>query len=429
MMDPAVRDFFNERKDAWLKKNTNAKMSDQELKDKQQEGDALFSREVWLPKAAKKAESRAFSSHPSKFSHPSTGVGDKNRKNKTYVTPIISKPSSLPDGYVRSGNVAAKLDSIGNAAALDVDEFLTLTMTDGESLLSHLQADSTLAKKIFTVDSVSYDDLRAEFLAMAKESVEPVTSSKVKQVYFPVLGGYHLLSILMPSGIFFEMRKRLDRLRFGEEVDGVNLLKLAKERRKNNEFHEQGYSEIYGLTTIGFGGTKPQNISVLNNKNGGKGHLLLSAPPQLRKRDIRFPTKDFFSQTVHYLQCKDLFNRLHKLYETSNNNRYIRKARDAYYDEIVAHIINKMWQIREISNEQYVSATNQLPSDQKIWLLEENQSVRESEDEWLNSIEGAIIRFIFHGYEKILAKKAVKLGDGEYDHIKTIVSQHREALR
>lgn len=94
-----------------------------------------------------------------------------------------------------------------------------------------------------------------------------VTSSKIKQVYFPVWlddEDYHLLSILTPSGLLFEMRRRIDDIRFSEQT------KTLRDLKRKGEYSEVGFKEIYGLTTIGFGGTKPQNISVLNNQNAGK---------------------------------------------------------------------------------------------------------------------------------------------------------------
>ncbi|TOM55970.1 type I-F CRISPR-associated protein Csy1, partial [Vibrio parahaemolyticus] len=71
--------------------------------------------------------------------------------------------------------------------------------------------------------------------------------------------------------------------------------------------------EIYGLTTIGYGGTKPQNISVLNNQNAGKAHLLPSLPPQIAQRKRRLPTYDFFTNTVNPWQVKETLEAFHGL--------------------------------------------------------------------------------------------------------------------
>ena len=83
---------------------------------------------------------------------------------------------------------------------------------------------------------------------------------------------YHLLSVLSPSNLMFKLKERIN-LRFSDEA------KTAREARKNNKYHQDGYSEVFNISVIGFGGTKPQNISVLNNQNGGTSYLLLSVPP------------------------------------------------------------------------------------------------------------------------------------------------------
>ncbi|MBU3017923.1 type I-F CRISPR-associated protein Csy1 [Paraglaciecola agarilytica] len=439
-MDKTITAFFDERKAAWLKKNLKASMSEVEVRDKEQECETVFALKNWLPDAANRAKSRAMTSHPSKFTHPSTGVGPKNRKNFTYVTPIICNAGAESDGFLRTGNVklANPIDSIGNAGELDVDEFLTLVMADGQNLIQHLEQDTELALSLFTLPNVdeaqNYVSLKQGFLAMTSAGSDVVTSSKIKQVFFPILNhpnenavnsdSYHQLSILTASGMVFELRKRLDAMRFGDDI------KFAREQKKNSQAH-QGFSEIYNLTTIGYGGTKPQNISVLNNQNGGKAHLFMSAPPVLKNRNIHFPRTDFFAQTVNYFQCKHQFHQLHKLYSRDNNNMLIRAERDEYYQSVVDHIIEKMWQVRSVALEQYMPTASQLSSAQKTWLCQndESKTLRETTDDWLDEIIKSVSTFVFHGYEKILGKKAIKFGYGEHKHMQQIVLQNKEAFR
>jgi CRISPR-associated protein Csy1 len=438
MVDPAITIFFDERKAAWLKKNISANMSEMEAREKEIECETFFSLQKWLPNAAKRAGSRAFTSHPSKFGHPSTGIGKANKKNFTYVTPLICKPKFAPDGFLKSGSVNVELDSLGDAAALDVDKFLSLKMFDGQTLIQHINLDSELVKNLFALPNVqddeNYQSFKNGFLAITTNDAEAVTSSKIKQVYFPVSAeqngnsltadNYHQLSILTASGILFELRKRLDAMRFGDAI------KLARDKKKNNQLHE-GYCEIYNLTTIGYGGTKPQNISVLNNQNGGKAHMFMSAPPQLKNRNIHFPHTDFFSQTVNYFQCKNQFYQLHKLYSRDDNNIHIRAERDEYYQSVIDHIIEKMWQVRSIALEQYNPSVNQLHLSQKTWLCEDEASktLRDTTDEWLDGIVKSVSTFLFYGYEKILGKKAVKFSDVEHKHIQQLVLLNMEALR
>jgi CRISPR-associated protein Csy1 len=433
MVDKEITTFFDERKDAWLKKNISATMSEVDVREKEMECVAKFALKQWLPNAANRAGQMSISTHPCTFSHPSS------RKNKNgYASSIIANSNRVNDGFLRSGNVAVDADALGNAAALDVYKFLNLVMEDGQTLIKHMEQDTDLALSLLTLSNAdenqNYQKLKQGFLAMSSDVGESITSSKIKQVFFPIIDdfiaqqpiavNYHQLSILTASGIVFELRKRLDGIRFGDAI------KIARDKKKNNQQHE-GYCEIYNLTTIGYGGTKPQNISVLNNQNGGKAHMFMSAPPQLKNRNIHFPHTDFFSQTVNYYQCKNQFYQLHKLYSREDNNIHIRAERDEYYQSVIDHIIEKMWQVRSIALEQYNSSVNQLQSSQKAWLCEDEASktLRDTTDEWLDGIVKSVSTFLFYGYEKILDKKAIKLSDSEHKHIQKLVLLNKEALR
>ena len=422
MLDLAVSEFFEDRKTAWLKKNLKPSMTGIEVEEKKNECDENFSLKQWLPNAAKRAGQISISTHPCTFSHPSS------RKNKNgYATSIIANSKQKNDGFLRSGNVSVASDALGNAAALDVYKFLMLVMADGQTLIQHLEKDSDLAVKLFTQANddgpLSYQSLKDGFLAMTSAGSENVTSSKIKQVYFPLNNdGYHQLSLLTASGILFEQRKRIDSIRFGDEI------KISREKKKANQEYGS-YKEIYNLTTIGYGGTKPQNISVLNNQNGGKAHMFMSAPPQLKNREVHFPNSDFFSQSVRYFHCVFQFKKLHALYLRDDNNMHIRSERDDFYQSIIDYVIEKMWQIREIASGQYNDEFNNLPNAQKIWLCTQHEELRILEDDWLDDILKGLTTFLFHGYEKILGKKAIKLGDAEYKYMQSIVIKNKEALR
>lgn len=425
-MNGTISKFFDERKEAWIKKNVKTSMEENEILELHEKSAIEFSRQIWLPNASKRAKQISMATHPCTFSHPSA------RKNKNgYVTSIIAKADYRDDGFLRTGNVEVQKDALGNAAALDVHKFLTLIMPDGKQLIEHIQEESALARSILTIHTKSYDELRDEFLAMVTSSTELVTSSKIKQVYFPVEESYHQLSILINSGMLFELRKRLNKIRFGADEEEKKGLKELRAKKRNFEFSEKGYSEIYDLTTIGYGGTKPQNISVLNSKNGGKAQLLYSMPPTLDKRDFYFPKTNFFKESISIWEFKKTFFALDILYKTDYNNKNIREARDAYYGEIIDKVIAKMWAIRSVSIEQYYVKNSKLKEYQKIWLHEEYQEKREQEDEWLDKVIQEIARWIIDvGYKKVIGEKEyIKFGKGETLHVLALLEKYKEALR
>lgn len=420
MLDPMIEDFFKERKEAWLKKNLKASMEESEVREQEQACEDVFALNNWLPNAAKRAGQISLATHPCTFSHPSA------RKNKNgYVSSIIAKADRVADGLLRSGNLQVEPDALGNAAALDVYKFLTLMMADGDTLLEHLQQDSELANNLLARAESDVVELKNGFLAMVAAKDEAITSSKIKQVYFPVTEeetGYHLLSTLSHSGHIFEMRQRLDRLRFSDET------KAARELRRNNQFSAVGYQEIYNLTTIGYGGTKPQNISVLNNQNAGKAHLLLSMPPELSPRRVRLPTRNFFSDVLYPKQLQQTFQAFHRLLNADYNNQKIRNARDYRIQEYLDQLILKMWQVRRAFAEQPKSRPEHLEGYQKQWLLPEYEAERTSDAAWLNTVVDDATRHFIFSYQKIAGKSAIQLGDTEFEAFSRIIEQNKEAL-
>nr|PMJ45154.1 type I-F CRISPR-associated protein Csy1 [Vibrio cyclitrophicus] len=418
MIDPAIEAFFAERKDAWFKKNISAAMDEQLLREKQQECEQNFLLSNWLPDAAKRAGQISISSHPCTFSHPSA------RKNKNgYVSSVIAKNTAQTDGFLRSGNVSVEVDALGNAAALDVYKFLSLDMVDKRSLLTHIKQESELAKGLLSQPNYDYQTLREGFLKMIETDQEAISSSKVKQVYFSVAEGeYHLLSLLTHSGHLFELRQRLDALRFGEEV------KQAKRCRKNGQFHPDGYQEIFGLTTIGFGGTKPQNISILNNKNAGKAHLLASTPPELKPRSLRLPTTDFFKESFTTWQAKEILESLQRLFKTDHRKINIRDGRDYRIQEYVDLVIHRMWQVRLFLTDYQGELSNDLKPEQKLWLYPEYEQYRLEDNEWLEGIIRQISRSLVLNYSKVTNNSTV-LADDELSAIERVVRHNKEALR
>lgn len=418
MMNETISKFFDERKEIWMKKNQKTSMSDDEILLLQEKCSDELSLENWLPNAAKRAGQMSISTHPCTFSHPSA------RRNKNGdVTPIIANAGRANDGLLRSGNVEVEHDALGNAAALDVYKFLNLVMSDGQKLIEHIEQESPLAKLLLSIKSATYETLRDGFLEMIRSSKELVSSEKIKQVYFPVDMDYHQLSILSNSGIIYHLKKCIDTMRFGDEV------KELREKRNKGECTDKGYREMYDLTTIGYGGTKPQNISVLNSQNGGKAYLLRSMPPVLKKREIHFPKKNFFQESVKVWETSEIYDALYRVYSADYNNVHIRNGRIYRYGQLVEKVIEKMWAVRSVSLEQYYEPSSKLKSHQLLWLSHEYEEKREREEEWLDKLEKEITVWIIQHYEKRVNKQGFKLGSEERKDIANVVHEHREELR
>lgn len=417
-MDIAITDFLSDRKTKSLKKNISAGMNELEIKDVHSKADDEFNLHNWLPDAARRAGQISLSSHPCTFSHPS---GRKNKNGKT--TTVIAGASAKSDGLVRSGNVHAELDALGNAAALDVYKFLTLKLTDGQQLIAHIERNTDQAKSLLNIPNTSYEELRAGFMAMKESDDVSVTSSKIKQVYFPVASDYHQLSILTPSGVMYELRNRMQEMRFGDAT------KLAKELRKKNELSNAGFDDIYNLGMIGYGGTKPQNISVLNNQYGGKSYLLPSLPPSLKSEPIRLPTNDFFSNCLWPNQFKTSFELLHKWLIDSRNNIQVRTRRDELLLDVFNEIVQKIWQIRVTDPAWSMKERfDHLPKLQKIMLDEHWLNERMDDAQYVDGFLKDMARWMILAYKKVLGKHALALNDDELSYVYQLIHEQKEAL-
>ena len=82
-----------------------------------------------------------------------------------------------------------------------------------------------------------------------------------------------------------------------------------------------------------------------------------------------------------------------------------------------------------IENQVKSSPDIKLKAHQKIWLLEENQQLRENTDDWLEKLTSQMTKWLIQNYEKLLGKQAIKQGEAERLHIKKIITDCKEALR
>jgi CRISPR-associated protein Csy1 len=401
MLDETIVTFLSERKATKLKG-----VSDFEQIQKIEE---TFHPENWLPDAAKRAGQLSLVSHPSKFTHPSAKTSS-----------IIFESNSVAIGFLCSTNVQSELDVFGNAAALDVYKFLSLVLSDGKTVLTHLEENTDFIQQQLKLASTPFDELRDNFLAIKQDKSSKIrTSGQVKQVYFPVENDYHLLSVLTPSGLMFALKEKIQSLRFSEET------KSAREAERNNVFHEKGFDELYDLTVIGFGGTKPQNISVLNNKYHGEAYLLPSIPPSFKIRNFQIPATDFFKNSIYPNLYKDSFEAFHRLVIAKHNNINIRDGRDNIIEFVIDEIIERSWQIRQL-DAGWSEKTN-LPMYQKIWLDNAFLEERENSDDWLNRVIKELTHWFFDSYKKVV-KDAELLGDEDLRHIRTLIDENQDGL-
>lgn len=407
-MTESIQTFLNERKELWLKDRVKKAVNDLEVAELRQQAEDRFSLKEWLPDAAKRVAQLSMVSHPSKFSHPSAKTSS-----------VIAEVKSAQDGYLRSGNVHYSLDVFGNAAAMDVYKFLSLNLTEDYTVLTGFEHDNEHLKSWIEKSSLDFASLKEAFLVIKNDDASSKTDHLVKQIYFPIENTeYHLLSILTPSGLITRLKQAIDQLRFSEET------KEAKEKRKKNEHDEIGYADIFDLTVTAYGGTQPQNVSVLNSQNAGRAYLLSSCPPTLEKRTVRLPRIDFFVQCLYRKNYKDSFVQLHKFMQLDLNNIDIRTAIRNIIQFVIDQVILQGLKIRESysdgwSQQEYYAS---LPKLQRIWLDSMYIEQRENDSEWRHELSEDIARWILRSYEKVISESEM-LGTAEINDVKQRVEE------
>lgn len=417
MLDPAIEEFLNDRKEKWLKSEINSKTTIEEKTKLEQQAIKKFSLDVWLPFESQRAKQIAMTSHPAKFTFPSI--------KKEQVNFTVLKANCLKDGFIRTGNIETDIDAFGGAAGLPAYEFLSIKLRDGKTVLQHLIEETDEIKEQLNIPTSSFSELRKKYLSVQQiDYHKEKTHERIKQVYFPVEINYHLLSILTPSGIMFKLKERIDNMRFSVEA------KEARESKKKNIFSSTVFSDIYDLSIIGFGGTKPQNISVLNSQNRGEAYLLPSMPPELTPRNIQPPKTNFFSNTIWPNAYKIDFQKLHTLLIGDLNNMHIRNKRDRITKSIIYQVVDKMWMVRNLDigwseSENY----GKLPKYQKIWLDQRYSATRNENQEWLDDVKSDFTRWFINTYTRILGKNALSLGDEQLPYFKDIIDECEEVLR
>lgn len=416
MIDQAIAEFLENKKQDYLKKKVKNNTSEEDRHKYTQEAQEKYSIENWLLDASQRARQLSLTSHPAKFVHPnakaSSIIADREQKN---------------DGLLRSGNIHAELDVFGNAAALDVEKFLRIELQDKKTILQHLDANTETIKQQFACNETKFDAIKEGFMQIKYSDLNQ-SSEKLKQVYFPVEGDYHLLSLLNASGVIFKLKQKINDLRFSEE----NKILRDELKKATPAEMKGGITEIYGLTSIGYGGTQAQNISTLNAQNGGVSFLLSSMPPQLEKRPVQPPKKDFFETSLWVNLFKSDFEQFHAVLSWRKNNKDIRDKRD----DIVLNSISKVGRlvdnIREIGagwsdSETYVDLSHW----QKIWLDDKYSAIRQDEQQNHDYLSHAQSHFAhwFIGYYKQATKDNKLLGDDDIEQIKKILKDEQELLR
>lgn len=405
-MIKAIEEYIDERKKSWLDKKIKSNSNDADAL--RQTAEIHFSYGNWIQDASERAAQLKIVSHAPKLTHPDAKA-----------SAFIYSGVMCNDGYVRTGNMTYPNDVYGNAAAMDVYRFLSIQLNGQYTVLDAFEKGDPSLKEYIESLGLQFDTVRENFLKTKYQEADKLkTSHLLKQVFFPVGDNqYHLLSIVSATGMMAELNRRI--------IDMRSNAKTCRDKIKDNSVLQASYQQISNLTKIGFGGSKPQNISSINQQQRGVFFLLPSLPPQWQEGTLRLPTEDFFRQILNardpQFQCE--FELLQRWINSTLRNKSNRESIKRHILRLVDHVlwIAQQYQMHPAG---WSNSQEYLPMYQKIWLDAAYSHERETDNSWREMIADRIARWIIMSWEQYVGKQ--QFGDEEIHEIKRIVLTQEE---
>ncbi|PNP97841.1 type I-F CRISPR-associated protein Csy1 [Moraxella sp. RCAD0137] len=324
-----------------------------------------FERTHWLDVAVNSmAKQLKFGTHISKGIHP-----DAKGDNVNFV-PKQQRPNTL----VGTHNLAnPALDANGNAAALPLASFFDFDVGQGVKVRDLILADNEQFIASLSDDKETASYYHACFKQVLQSTMEnPTTHERNKQMLWTVndntanhLDELQYINIipLYPSALSYEVYLKINQLRYSDENK-----KALENRFKLNATHTP-YVSMKDLATVQLGGSKPQNISQLMSRQGGRNYLLPSLPPKIaQSREFalsKFAENFFHSKTLKY-HIRDDFEYVIQVVKDARNNVDVRDKRKDAIDRMLHTIFAIAHTLQEKSagwSKDYA-----LPRSQKIWL-------------------------------------------------------------
>ena len=350
----------------------------------------------WLKERLDNIVKCDIATHIGKFSHPNSKINilDKNKVGAT--------------GYVTTAGAGCGVDIASNAALLPTAKLLLFDMGDGHSLFEYIQSyPEKINEEIsgWGIDIFSYKEL------LCIDNKINNTEDILKQVYFPIgQNNYRLLTVMANSSILLELGRRLNL---------INQTGRECKDKKTEKYGEHHY-KIMNQTAVSYGGTKPQNISTMNSKTGGKSYMLESLPPLFNYK-VRFPKRNFFGEIVSWGDIKWELRQLSRLFKSDRNNIVIREKIISLIAAIIDRVIVSA---TTIQNEPggWSDERKKLPWEQCIWLDDAQKKLREKDD-WVHNVAMFFGRWLVQGYSKANKGDGVVLGDDEMKYFASYLEE------
>ena len=198
---------------------------------------------------------------------------------------------------------------------------------------------------------------------LLKKPLGEQTDGKNKQLlFYQQDGDYTCLIPLYPTSIAHYVYQKISNVKYSE----VNL-QARKNRRENKD--PTSYCDMPNLAVTILGGTNSNNVSRLNNIQGGRNYLLPSLPPKIsqgREFALSKFCENFFDSKALRHSTQDDFQYVIHVVEDTRNVVTVRDKRKDAIDRMLHTIFAIAHQLQNKPvgwSKEYA-----LPLAQKIWL-------------------------------------------------------------
>lgn len=391
-----------------------------ELKETLADAKEKYSVVSWIPDAATRmAKQLNFGTHISKGVHPDAKGDNVSFEVVNNLSETIVGTHSIESSYI---------DANGNAAALPLAAFFDFEVDESTKIRDLILADNTDFIASLTSNQTLANTYQQTFKdALQNIITEPVTHERNKQTLW-VTNAYKETDIaqldyinlipLYPSVLTHEVYQRINHLKFSEDN------KAARDNRFKKTAEQQPYITLNDLATLQLGGTKPQNVSLLMSKQGGRNYLLPSLPPII-KQERSFKLSKFansiFGTAMEY-NAREAIQSIFKSIKDTRNIVDVRDARKSAIDEVLYQIFAAAEDIRMTMSAGW-SKDYELERHEKLWLdpkradlegEEEFKAEREQDDAWHTQIIHSFARWLNTLMQAEFKELANDFGDAEH---------------
>ncbi len=373
-----------------------------------------YSKAVWMSDAANRmATQLKFGTHIAKGVHP-----DAKGDNVNFSADI-----PLADGIIGSQTLhTPELDANGNAAALPLAAFFNIEI--GHIKLRQLiQQQHPAIKGVFDKE-ISVSNSYAQKFKTALDNVvqTPTAHERNKQLLWPLASteksdSYTCLVPLYPSSFTHGVFHKINDARYSEAN------KAARDNRYKKSVEQKPYIAFMDLAATILGGTKPQNVSLLMSKQGGRNYLLPSLPPKYSQNKTFVINKSqttIFNKSLRFY-CRAGFKELFAVFDNAKNNKAVRAQRKNALHLILAQLVSLAASIQQEYKAGW-SCDYKLSADQKYWLDpyrvdlegEETFAQAKQDTEWLQIITDQFSVWLNDQLRKQYPQYATDVDDTEY---------------